>query len=309
MDFIQFMRALAAGSLLCLSACGTYTPEIQEYWADAKQVTLRESDLVRLTRCELGIALQRAFRGDMQPEYVPEPGHPLPSTDLNWLDKWGVQVTLTLAVIENTAFNPNATLTNVFRNSLRPFSNGTVTTSQNFTLAIGGSLSSSATTTDTLHLFYKVSDLHHSLFGKDAYGNYAPCPPPNNTGTLFTEDNFKIYDWLASKLFLQYSQVADYKLSTLGAQGQNGFTKDIKFEIVTNGSINPTWKFAAVTGNSGMQPLLGGGRDRTQDIIVTLGPIQQSGKTPGLAPQALNSHFTQELSEAFLLAIQSSRQP
>jgi hypothetical protein len=292
-----------------LSACGLYTPNIQEFWANNDQATLRENDLVRLIRCETGIAIQRAFNGEIAPTYEPSPGHPPPKINLDWFESWGVAVSLTMTVVENSAVNPGVTATNVLQNAVTKFPiNGNVTTPQNFVLAVGGTLSSTATTTDKLLLFYKVSELKNAYFAKDAVGKYFPCTPPTTAGTLFAEDNFKIFDWLERTLFLQYTQVTNFEQNNLGPQGQNGVSHEVKFEIVTNGNVTPTWKFVNIS-NVPSNPFFATGRDRTQDLIITIGPMAKppTGQPPQLSTAALNADFILQLAAAIAAASQGTQ--
>lgn len=300
-----------------LSGCGLLTPNIQEFWANNDQATLRENDLVRLIRCETGIAIQRALRGDFAPTYVATPGHPPPdiAKALDWFKSWGVAVSLTMTVVENSAVNPGVTATNVLQNAVTKFPiNGNVTTAQNFTLAVGGTFSSTATSADKLLLFYKVTDLDkdHAHFAQDANGNFLPCPPPTAGGTLFTEDNFKISDWLQRTLFLQYTQVNNYGELPLGPQGQNSVSHEVKFEIVTNGNVTPTWKFVNIS-NLPSNPFFSTGRDRTQDLIITMGPMTKPGKDqsgkdqpPQLSTAAFNADFILQLAAAIAAASQGA---
>ena len=288
-------------SCLPMVACGTIAPDIQEIWGDSTQATLREEELVRLVRCETGIAIQRVFRGDDSAEL---PGNP--KRDMSWFEDWGVAVTLTLAVIENTALNPGVTTNKILENAVTKFPvNGPVTTAQNFTLAIGGTFSSTATRNDTVHLFYTVKELRKAFFAKNKDGSYQECTRPSTGGSLFGENNFKIYEWLTSNLLLQQVQVGNYREAGLGQQGQNGISHEVKFEIVTNGNITPTWKLVSVTANSGNSPLFGLGRDRTQDLIITMGPIaQQKGQPPQLATAAQNTQLAQQIGFYVAQAIQ-----
>lgn len=67
-------------------------------------------------------------------------------------------------------------------------------------------------------------------------------------------------------------------------------TYEIKFIMVSNGNITPTWKLVNVTASSGNLPLLNLGRTRTNDLILTFGP--------GLDKPtdfALQAHFTTQI--------------
>lgn len=88
-----------------------------------------------------------------------------------------------MTVVENSAVNPGVTATNVLQNAVTKFPvNGNVTSPQNFVLAVGGTLSSTATTTDKLLLFYKVSELKNAYFEKRRCGKLSSMHTPDYRG-------------------------------------------------------------------------------------------------------------------------------
>ena len=64
---------------------------------------------------------------------------------------------------------------------------------------------------------------------------------------------------------------------------------EIKFIIVSNGNISPTWKLVRVTANNGSAPLFATGRTRTHDLIITIGPSNQ---------KTLNTHLASQIGQA-----------
>jgi hypothetical protein len=58
---------------------------------------------------------------------------------------------------------------------------------------------------------------------------------------------------------------------------------EVKFIIVSNGNITPTWKLVRVSANTGNSPLFGAGRTRTHDLIITIGPSNQDTANTHLA--------------------------
>ena len=84
---------------------------------------------------------------------------------------------------------------------------------------------------------------------------------------------------------------------------KNGFiTHEVKFQIVSGANATPTWKLVQVTANTA-SPLFNTTRDRTQDLLITLGPVQPgtpSKGTPALATAAQNSHLAQQIGQAVL---------
>lgn len=58
---------------------------------------------------------------------------------------------------------------------------------------------------------------------------------------------------------------------------------EIKFVVVTNGNVSPTWKLVRVSANTGSNPLFSAGRTRTHDLIITIGPPTQATANSHLA--------------------------
>ena len=75
-----------------------------------------------------------------------------------------------------------------------------------------------------------------------------------------------------------------------GGAGKNAkvdvYSYEIKFVVLTNGSVNPVWKLVNVTANGGTLPLVSAGRTRTHDLTLTFGP-----GTNAPTDFALQTHF------------------
>lgn len=57
----------------------------------------------------------------------------------------------------------------------------------------------------------------------------------------------------------------------------NVIQHEVKFEIVSNGTATPSWTLVEFTANSS-GPFLSVGRDRTQDLTITFGPLADGAK-------------------------------
>jgi hypothetical protein len=66
---------------------------------------------------------------------------------------------------------------------------------------------------------------------------------------------------------------------------QDSFTQELKFIIVSNGNIQPTWKLLPVAANAGNTPFFSIGRTRTHDLLMTIGPPTQRTTNDFLASQ------------------------
>jgi hypothetical protein len=74
-----------------------------------------------------------------------------------------------------------------------------------------------------------------------------------------------------------------------GGQTPDTISIEIKFVIVSNGNVTPTWKLLRVSANTGSAPLFGLGRTRTHDLIITIGPPNAATASTHLASQIGNA--------------------
>ncbi len=288
-------RVLLAVVTLFLASCGTYVPEIEEFWGTPQDTNVKVTQIAGQVVCELRKAVQSVVWA-APPVLVQKPGEPPPPPprDLSWfVNKWAVQVTLNLNIIENSALTPGVSYNNIYRNGITSFPGAAaVTTPQSLTLGLGATGSVAATRNDKLNMFYTVKELLNG-----PVSTQLPCLHATQANaSLFLESDLKIYDWLSASILPYGAGVIDYANNTTA---QNAITHDIKFEIVSSGSVNPQWKLVRFSG--GTNPaLLAAGRDRTQELIITFGPAQKGM----LAPPAANSHLANETGSAVSQAIQ-----
>ena len=287
-------RVLLGAVCLLLTACGTYVPDIQEFWGTSDDTKHKVTKVAGQVVCELRRAVQKVVT-DAPPEFVQTPGAPPPPLrrDLKWfINKWAVQVTLNLIVVENSALTPGVSLNNVYRSGITTFPGAAaVTTPQSLSIGMGGTASSTATRNDKLNMFFTVREL---LYGTPSVEK--TCIPPPTNADLFLQSDLKIYDWLSAALLPYGADIINYANNSTA---QNAITHDIKFEIVSSGNINPQWKLVRVSANTSPM-LLAAGRDRTQELIITFGPTQKGM----LAPAAQSSHQATETGAAVGQAIQ-----
>lgn len=273
--------ALAA---TCLTACGTYVPDIQEFWGAPKDATIKVNKIAGQVTCELHKAVQQVFhdnatRTGSYPRFEAEPGQTPPKYQtLEWFDSWVVQVNLKLNIVEDTSLTPGVSLNTVMPSAVTTFPGAAaVTTPQSYATGLGATLSSTATRTDQLNMFFTVHELRGGRSAREL-----PCTTSPARADFFVQSDLKIYDWLSAALLPQYTDIVDIGANT---SAQNTIIHDIKFEIVSDGSVDPTWKLVRVSANTSPN-LLSAGRDRTQELIITFSP--KSG-SKSLAPAAQGS--------------------
>ena len=296
-------RALVGAALMMcttVAGCGTAVPTISEPWEkgfsghpDSKPyvtpVTASgelEFEIKKNVYCELLHAVTDlkkydaplSFRGKIvDTQFIP--------------DSWGVQLSLTMEVDDNGAANPGVSF-------ITPLS-----AMHSHSIGLGAQLSSTATRLDKYSSYYNIGYLK----SKDAQN---PCDTdPFDTATSkadrssFLVSNLAIKEWLADSLFVSRSILsygtasgvsAPGSLSSItpngpsavkkknssqgaastpsGSIGQDAVSIEIKFIVVTTGTVNPSWSLQRVQADTGMNPLLFAGRTRTHDLILTVGP-------------------------------------
>jgi hypothetical protein len=67
-----------------------------------------------------------------------------------------------------------------------------------------------------------------------------------------------------------------------GSLGPFAISNEIKFVIVSNGNVNPSWKLVSISANTANTPLFGVNRTRTHDLIITVGPDTASAQNAAL---------------------------
>ncbi|RZN14620.1 hypothetical protein CWO90_42730 [Bradyrhizobium sp. Leo121] len=248
-------------------------PDIQEFWGTPKDAADKVEQISSQVLCELRRAVQRVLYEDKHRPvvYKPDPAAPpIQIQHLEWFEHgWGVQVTLNLNVAESSGVSPGVSF-------IRSWSN-----SQSFVAGLGGSLNSTATRTDKLNMFFTVEELASGYPSMNL-----PCiddQPPK--ATLFIESDLKLYDWLHAALLPNLTNIIPYQNSK---SATNVIQHEVKFEIVSNGSATPAWKLVEFTANTS-GTFLSAGRDRTQDLTITFGPLAEGVSSTATASHARNN--------------------
>ncbi|MDF0522486.1 hypothetical protein P0R31_35185 [Bradyrhizobium yuanmingense] len=185
---------------------------------------------------------------------------------------WAVQVTLDLQVDETGSLNPGVTFIDPLAGS------------QSFSIGVGGVLSSTATREDKYGSYWDLDRLQSRT------GNPCRSKGEQVAGSSLLLSELGVTEWLIDSL-----KGRDFLPSSAGMKGDPFFKQDflsyhIKFVVVSSGGITPTWKLVRLsTGNGGL-PLVGAGRTRSHDLLLTFGPTFKAG-APNLA---ISSHAAQD---------------
>ncbi|HEY2619140.1 MAG TPA: hypothetical protein VGI78_17500 [Acetobacteraceae bacterium] len=187
-----------------------------------------------------------------------------------FLDSWGVQIMLNLTIEEKGSVSPSL---NYFPTTM-------------FVLGANGSVSSDATRTDKLNSYYTVKELLR----------LGPCGPTDRAhGTLLRADDLKLTEWLFDNVTASDTGEVRYGADLKGPFGQNVISHEVKFEVVLSGDITPGWLLKYVSINPTV-PFLSARRDKTHDLIITLGPTDPSGTAP--SPAAANAALASDIGVA-----------
>jgi hypothetical protein len=263
-----------------LGGCGTYVPEIQEFPGSSVDGQLLVKEIVRNVHCEVKRAVTYVI--DQDKKLAAYNGVRLAP----WLEKnWGVTIQLTLTIDEKSSVSPSLTYTPNPVSAL-------------FTLGAGGSLSSQATRIDTLYSFYTVKDLY--LLPK----NCAPANPAK--GSFLLESDLKLRQWLVDTVLTSATGDVNYPTKIDGPLKEDVISHEVKFEVDTSGAITPAWTLTRVSINPN-SPFLASSRNRTHDLIIILGPTDQTSKRAG--PVAANAQLSSAIGLAVANGIKNNLRP
>lgn len=246
---IRSMVPLLAG--LALGGCGTYVPELQELPGDAAGGQLLVQAIVTNVTCEVQNAVNEVIGKDI--ENVRSGLFKKRRTA--WLDNWGVQMSLSLAVTERGGVNPVVNWT--------PPSPADAL----FNLAGSANASAEATRTEKMGSYHTIQELV----------TRGPCHEASRPGGLFMmQSDLKLREWLRHNVMLEGTGVAEFPGKKDGPLKQDVIQHQVKFEVVTGGSITPGWRLTRVAVNQAGS-LLSVNRTRTHTLILTLGPADLPG--------------------------------
>jgi hypothetical protein len=286
---------------ILIAGCGFVVPEIQEFWASPGDTSIKVNAIASQVQCELRESVRSLLADDLA--LAARNGT---NPQLGWLTSWSAQVTLTLTILESSSLNPGVALNAPLNNALVTYGPTTITVPQSYSTGFGGNFSSAATRTDAITAIYNLGD-----FAGKPPKNISCIPEQVPNGTLFIQSDLKLKQWLYEALLPQYTGIIQYP--QYAANVKNGFiSHEIKFEIVSIGNATPTWKLIRVSANTGNSPLVNFDRDRTQDLLITLGPTLATpppppgvARIPALSTAAENSHLAAQIGAAVAAAIKN----
>ena len=105
-----------------------------------------------------------------------------------------------------------------------------------FSLGASLNLSSDATRTETINAYYLVSDLEKARCSDAARSN----------GLFMLQNDLKLSEWLFDAVSASVTNTINFRNTTL-AVSTNVLQHEVKFQIVSSGTLNPSWTLTRVT--------------------------------------------------------------
>jgi hypothetical protein len=308
------VRAIAIFAIaLAQAQCGLSVPLIPEVWdlvADSEATQHMEKQIKFAIFCELRDAVHLAREQYHQYYYQ---GHVVTTKEEQPVpDSWGAQLTLTFTVDQASKLNPGASL-------IWPLKKPAP--SESFTLGAGGTLSADATRVDKYETFYTIGEIAN-VYSENQICNVPPQAElgPTSHSSLLVVSDLGIREWLPAAAsvsgFLRSSRKdpngVGPALGSAGSFASDSFSYDVKFVVVTDANVTPSWKLVRVTTPTS-PALFDTSRTRTHELLITIGPsaTQTAKNAKGLfvtrvvgpSAAASNSHLAQEIGSAVATAI------
>ncbi|GJD74133.1 hypothetical protein [Methylobacterium goesingense] len=296
---------------LTLSGCGITVPQLNEQWEAAILGDKLAENVKASIYCEFRHAV-----ADLGSNRIPYLGRDVDLVP----DNWGAQITITLQVDENTAVSPSLTLNHTLPGAIATFPNRpSVPVPQSFNLPFSARVSSQATRIDKYDTFYILKNF------KKPVEEYESCAKrPSVTGDGYNDD----IDRSGTTLLYRDLGIASWMKGAFAAAGSfpssdlpknnplksTAMSYDIRFVVITDGSINPTWRLIGVSTGTGSLPLLASGRTRTHQMLLTIGPTEPgrskeltAARSPSQA--TANLHLTGQIQQAIASGFTSALTP
>jgi hypothetical protein len=237
-----------------LTACGTYVPNIPEFNGDPVSEQQLVQKIIQAVTCEVRDAVN-SFYAKQQRQHL-------------FIDNWGAQLTLTLTVEERSEFNPTAIWT------------------PNTLLSLFGAvdIAADATRIDTINSFHTVREIRM----------FEPCSPEERpVGPFLLESDLKLENLLFDSQTAADIRQVNFAETGRAASGKDVIQHEVKFLVTTSGNINPTLKLSRVWVVNPSGLFLAALRNRTQDLLITFGPTDETGTNlaPAAASIALSSQI------------------
>jgi hypothetical protein len=286
---------------LLLTGCGMSVPPLEFGEAPGTEAKIHSAQFVKSIAGHVHCELRRALYDTIHDLETP------------WLWDWSAQISLTVTVDEKSSISPGLSLTKFLPGFVNHFPNGTtLSTGQSVGIGLGAGAGADANRVEVITWFLDFKDLHQEVIQlKEKIA--IPCELTGTypiEGSLFIEQGLYAGVETASTKGL----VAQPKLGALSV-----ISHHVTFDVNVTGNVTPTWKLVNVSANTGSGTLIGGTRDRKDDLLITMGPTEikppgtptadgtpTAGGTKGPSTAAINSHLAAQIGQAVATAIQAT---
>jgi hypothetical protein len=295
------------------SGCGTYVPNLQEFYEPPDRARIKVENLVAHVECEVITGVQSVLLTDQDLAIERKRANLKQEEVLSELKKWAAQITLTLTVDEKSTLNPGIAFNQIYPNATSRFlTQPSVITPQSFSLGLAGAFSSEAARKETLSLYldFKTFTDTKSLVLARAQRDSGQQPPCNEIGGIFIDGDLKFKDWLFAATLpaaveggIEQNYIKSLESEEKVAK-KDVLSHEVTFVVLYGANVTPTLKLVNFSANPGTSPLFGVQRTNTQDVIITLGPPQQ-GQT--LSTAAQNTTLASQIGLAVANAIRNTQ--
>jgi hypothetical protein len=276
---------MLAGLVLMLGACGLRIPEIQEFPQDTVDGQMLVHAIMQNVTCEVQDAVVYLYEQDA---LLVRRNQGFRNTA--FLDNWGAQILLILTIGEKTSINPVI-------NWLTPSAK-----SAPFNLGAGGTLSFDAGRVEKVRAYHTIRELRRLGY----------CDPRSRSnGPSLLQSDLKLRQWLVYTVMLGGTGQIDYPTRASNPFKQEVISHAVKFEILSTGTLTPGWKLSRLSVNQS-GTFLSASRQRTHDLVITLGPIDpatldpKAKRAPQPAPAPASSAVASEVGISVGNAIRSA---
>lgn len=237
--------------------------------------------VVQSVKCQLRTAVTRVVNNEKRVSRNRLSG----KTYYDFLDKWGAEVAFTFTIVENSGANPSIL--------------GTPPSPASAVFSITGSFSGSAKSTriEKLNYFFTVAELYmpDGVVCEESTRRY---------DSFLIQNDLKIVDLLYGRIgtdVLGITHPAD--------PGQkNVLSHEITFQVITTVNVTPSLKLVPATINPSGN-FLTAGRDRTHDLVITFGPLDQAHGNRSLIQIAEQTHHDLQLSSGVTTGFRTTFSP
>lgn len=290
MSYSTIAKCVAASfAVSSLTAgCGLSVPQLHEPWEDADV----DDDLAYRIKSKIYCEFRQAV-SEIGPQQTYFRGRPVDKIP----DNWGAQLTITLQIDETSSLSPTGSYNQVLKNKVTPVTgNNPIITPQRFSLPFTTNISSQAVRVDKYYTFYVLKNLKKRIA---TFENACNEPSENGPrdldlrGSSYLFGSLGIRDWLKGAMRTQ-----DLPSSDLPQGQSNKFevlSYDIRFVVVTSGSVNPTWQLVNVSTALGSNPFFSTNRTRTHQLLLTIGPTDKTRSMENTVDQLIPSRSAQDL--------------